>query len=254
MSESSERLREEAQFHDQMVEKDTRWTGFRAYGLSAASIEYAFSLVGNGEGKVILDMGCGAGERTAPLLQPGVHCYAFDISQRMAGEADKRLRQIALARGASIACQQMAGEQMAFASNSVDIVFGISVLHHLDISLAFSEIKRVLKPGGRAIFVEPLNHHPIAKLYRRSTPARHSEAEEPLDFSFFRRVENEFSKVTHKEFYLFSLGAAVFAILKNKFLFDKALELLMKVDEALFSRFPRSRKFAWITVVELMNY
>jgi len=248
-----DRLQTEAEFHDQMVEQDTRWTGFREYGLSSASIEYAFELVRNANGKVFVDMGCGAGERTIPLLFPETQCYAFDISFRMAAEAQDRLRSIADEIGCTISCQQMAGEQLAFAANSVDVVFGISVIHHLDLTLAYSEISRVLKPGGRGIFVEPLDHHPIAKMYRMLTPSRHTETEKPLRYDDFEIMEKYFSEVHHKEFYLFSLISAIFGILKNKKLFDLSLRILMRFDDYIFSHFPRLRKYAWITVCEAVK-
>lgn len=253
MSSLSERLRIEAEFHDHMVEEDTRWAGFREYGLSMASIKYGYSLVGDLANKIVLDMGCGAGERTLPLIQPDAKVLAFDISYRMASEALELLSQSAYRLGCFLLCQQMAGEQLAFASNSVDVIFGISVLHHLDFDYAIPEIKRVLKPGGKAIFVEPLNHHPIAKLYRAFTPNRHSETEQPLDKSVFPRLEQDFSEVNHKEFYLFSLAAAACSLVRSKKLFDASLGLLLKVDRFIFSRFPHMRKYAWITVMELVN-
>jgi len=236
-----------------MVEKDTRWTVFRAYGLSAASIKYALALVGNGDGKKIVDMGCGEGERTLQLLDTGACIYAFDISHRMVKNADMRLQSAACKNGCYCACLQMAGEQIAFESSSMDLMFGISVIHHLDISMVLSEITRVLKPGGRAIFVEPLNHHPIAKLYRRFTPDRHSETEKPLDYSILNEMRQHFSIVHHKEFYLLSLMAAFVSFFRNKEIFDKVLAMLMKLDEKISNRFPWIRKYAWITVIEIVN-
>ncbi|HQV00102.1 MAG TPA: class I SAM-dependent methyltransferase, partial [Bacteroidia bacterium] len=36
-----------------------------------------------------------------------------------------------------------------------DVVFGSSVLHHLEFEASLNEIYRVLKPGGRMVFAEP---------------------------------------------------------------------------------------------------
>ena len=47
---------------------------------------------------------------------------------------------------------------------SVDVVFGIAILHHLDLPQAAREVWRILKPGGRAIFQEPVRNleaHPV---------------------------------------------------------------------------------------------
>jgi len=50
----------------------------------------------------------------------------------------------------------MNAEELKFADDYFDIVCGGAILHHLDLNKALSEIARVLKPDGKAIFVEPL--------------------------------------------------------------------------------------------------
>ena len=44
---------------------------------------------------------------------------------------------------------------MNYDDNTFDVVFGSSVLHHLDMQKAMVELFRVLKPGGRLVFAEP---------------------------------------------------------------------------------------------------
>ena len=51
-----------------------------------------------------------------------------------------------------------------------DAVLGKQILHHLDLGVAIPEIVRVLRPGGRAVFLEPLIHNPLLEGYRRLTP------------------------------------------------------------------------------------
>jgi SAM-dependent methyltransferase len=64
---------------------------------------------------------------------------------------------------------------MPFASRSVGALFMLNVLHHLpDAEAFFSELSRVLVPGGRAVFVEPYVS-PISRLVYRN--AHH----EPFD-------------------------------------------------------------------------
>ena len=248
-----ERWRQEADFHDSMVEHDTRWTAFRAYGLSEASIRYARDLVGDLQDKVIVDIGCGDGGRTCSFVQAGATVLACDISYGMAKAALRHLQDTAKGTPCITSCQQMAAEEMAYASNSIDIIFGISVLHHLEPLLAIKEVKRVLKPGGRAIFVEPLNRNPLSNLYRALTPNRHSENESPLDYSIIGTLKNHFSIVRHREFYLLSLGAAIFSFLKCKRMFDWSLAGLIRADERLFVLAPWLRKYAWITVIEIIK-
>jgi ubiquinone/menaquinone biosynthesis C-methylase UbiE len=249
----NERWRKESAFHDQMAEHDMRWTAFRSYGLSAASIRYAKALVGDVKGKVLVDCGCGNGEHTLTFIKPRAIALAFDLSHSMVKAAENRLAQAKNEVECMAFCQQMGAEQIAYRSESIDIVFGISILHHLNLSLAIQEIKRVLKPGGRAIFVEPLNHNPVAKFYRMLTQDHHSETERPLDYSILDFFKQQFGEVHHKEFYLLSLGATTFAYFRSKPLFDWSLAALSMIDEWLFARWPWLRRYAWITVVELIK-
>lgn len=51
------------------------------------------------------------------------------------------------------------------------------MLHHLDLSYALPELRRILAPGGRILAVEALDYNPAIKLYRRLTPAMRTEWE-----------------------------------------------------------------------------
>ena len=55
---------------------------------------------------------------------------------------------------------------------SVDVVFGEAILHHLDLERAANEIRRVLRPGGYAVFVEPIRDSATLRFLRRLMPSR----------------------------------------------------------------------------------
>src|SRR5688572_8230476 len=61
----------------------------------------------------------------------------------------------------------MDAHKLDFPDNSLDVVYGVGILHHLDYERALLEILRVLKPGGTMIFREPLALNPIAMMVRR---------------------------------------------------------------------------------------
>src|SRR5205807_1094253 len=67
-----------------------------------------------------------------------------------------------------------------FPDDSFDLIVGVAILHHLDLEVALREIRRVLRPGGRAVFLEPLWHNPLLRLGRRLTPSARTPDEHPL--------------------------------------------------------------------------
>src|SRR6185503_14082301 len=77
---------------------------------------------------------------------------------------------------------------------SVDVVLGIAILHHLDLSLAAAEVKRLLKEGGTAIFQEPVRNSTLIRFIRKLIPNRSP------DISPFERP------LTDKELRDFSAG------------------------------------------------
>ncbi len=102
-------------------------------------------------GKRVLDYGCGAGENTTPLAARGASVVGLDLSPELIALANRR-----------VALHELQAEfvvgschEIPLADNHVDVVFGTAILHHLDLELAASEVWRVLKPGGLAIFSEP---------------------------------------------------------------------------------------------------
>ena len=50
----------------------------------------------------------------------------------------------------------MLAEKLSYEDNTFDLLVGIDILHHVEIPPAIAEARRVLKPGGIAIFKEHL--------------------------------------------------------------------------------------------------
>src|SRR3546814_1101008 len=105
----------------------------------------------------------------------------------------------------------MNAEAMTFPDDSFDLVFGSGIIHHLDIDRAFGEIARVLRPGGRAVFIEPLGLNPAIELYRRFTPSARTPDEHPLLRRDFRSEEH-----TSELQSLMRISYAVFCLKKKK--------------------------------------
>ena len=99
----------------------------------------------------MLEIGAGTGFFTLNLLQAGLaeSAVVTDISQGMVDVAVRNGR----ALGLEVTGQAADAEALPFGDGEFDLVIGHAVLHHIpDLDLAFREILRVLRPGGRFVF------------------------------------------------------------------------------------------------------
>ena len=143
----------------------------------------------------------------------------------------------------------MDAENLTFPDATFDLVCGRAILHHLNLARAFQTIGRVLKPGGIAIFHEPLGHNPMVNLYRRFTPSKRTVDEHPLLDRDIDLARQYFDRVEVKPFVLFSLFAAPLHKVPGYRLLVGALEA---VDRAVF-RIPGAYRYGW-TSIWIMQY
>jgi SAM-dependent methyltransferase len=142
---------------------------------------------------------------------------------------------------------------LCFADETFDLVFGHSILHHTDLTITRGQLHRVLRTGGRAVFVEPLGHNPLINLFRRLTPTRRTPSETPLRFEDVSFLAGSFSRSSHREFHLAALAAFALVPCGSRRLFRAALGALGRVDRALLRSESGLGRFAWATVVELIK-
>jgi len=64
------------------------------------------------------------------------------------------------------------GDELPIPSDSVDVVLGAAILHHLDPDLSSREVWRGLRHGGRAIFLEQVRTSRVLGILRRLIPYR----------------------------------------------------------------------------------
>ncbi len=98
-----------------------------------------------------LEIGSGTGYFSLNLLQLGAieRLTATDISPGMLD----RLASTADGLGLEARTVATEAEELPFEDESFDLVFGHAVLHHIpDLDRAFSEFRRVLRPGGAIAF------------------------------------------------------------------------------------------------------
>jgi SAM-dependent methyltransferase len=111
---------------------------------------------------------------------------------------------------------------------------------------------RVLAPGGRAVFLEPLGHNPLLWLYRRLTREERTRDERPLRMQDVEALAAKFSAARHTEFGFTTLGLVVLRVLlRRPRLWPRLLNLLSAADRTLAELLPFIREFYWVTVIEL---
>lgn len=117
-------------------------------------------LVGNARGRQILDAGCGSGPLAAALRARGATVTGLDSSAAMVELARRRLGEDVDLRVADLS------EPLPFSDGAFDDVVASLVLHYLpDWTAPLSELRRVLKPGGRLIM--SVNHPIVYKVVHR---------------------------------------------------------------------------------------
>ncbi|HLA76788.1 MAG TPA: glycosyltransferase [Vicinamibacteria bacterium] len=109
-------------------------------------------------GERVLEVGCGMGRYTLLLAERGVAVEGLDLSPVLLD----RLR--SFSRGVAevpLHCADIADPPVSLLGG-FDVVAGLFVLHHLrDLEEAFRSLGRLLRPGGRLVFLEPNALNPL---------------------------------------------------------------------------------------------
>lgn len=170
---------------------------------TAYSLEYAYAVLDDINGKTVLDYGCGAGENTVLLANRGGKVTGVDISPELIEIAEKRVKLHDLNRDVDF--KVGSGHELPFDDDTFDVVFGMAILHHLDLDLSSKEVLRVLKPGGYAIFSEPVRNSKTVTFIRNLIPYQAPDVspfERPLTDSELRTYAADFSTYESKCFNL----------------------------------------------------
>ncbi|MBI1917029.1 MAG: class I SAM-dependent methyltransferase [Planctomycetes bacterium] len=203
----------------------------------------AFAALGDVAGLRVLDYGCGHGMASVVLARRGADVTAFDLSPGYLAEARAR----AQANGVRIDLLCADAERLPFADGSFDRVWGNAVLHHLDLDRAARELRRVLRPGGWAVFCEPWGGNPLLNWARARLPypgKGRTPDEHPLRPRDLRPLRRVFPGLTVRGFQLLSM---VRRVLRP----GRLTASLERIDERLLTRFPALQRFCRYVVLTL---
>ena len=212
-------------------------------------LEYSYHLLGDVRGKTILEYGCGSGANTLALARRGAYVIAIDISWDLIRVARQRL----LVNGITSGVDLLVGSahELPLPDESIDIVFGIAILHHLDLALSAREVKRVLVKKGRAIFQEPMRDSKMLKLIRSLIPYQ------AADVSPFERP------LTTIELMEFAKGCSSYHYRAFRLPHSNLIRLIpglrrftqrsIQMDAILLRRFPKLGHYATVGVIEVLK-
>ena len=200
-------------------------------------------------GALVLDYGCGEGDFSRILASRGARVFGIDISPKLIEQARASAARLG-PKGGVPGFLVGDAHHTPFPDAMFDYVFGNGALHHLDLEGALSEIARVLKPGGKAVFQETLYYHPLLWALRRLTPKAHTPDERPLSLADIELARKQFRALRHHEHFLFAVCAAPAHLLGKNFALS-VIGALDRVDEQLMRLFPWLRRYAWLTAMEM---
>ena len=245
MRPTPDRKAAEREFYNETYAAERRQSLNGFYWLSAGLHAYDEAILHDCASKDVLEYGCGVGGYAFTLAERGANVTGIDISDVAVRKARERA-----AGDPRLTFRVADAEVLPFEPAAFDLVCGTGILHHLDVARAVREIGRVLRPGGRAVFYEPVGYNPAANLYRRLTPELHTTDEHPLLRRDFRLMREVFPATRLRFFDLFSVGAIPLLRFRAGVAALRALEAL---DTAVFAVVPPLRLLANVVVIEMRS-
>lgn len=236
----------EKEFHNHRFAEDTRKHLDKYYSIVTDTREYYNLLLEqNIDGKKVLEYGCGEGSYSFRLANLGAKVFGIDISDVAILRAKEHSTKLNLDK--LLDFKVMNAEELSFPDHYFDRICGTAILHHLELKKSLTELTRVLKTDGNALFFEPLGHNLVINIYRRMTKHLRTEDEHPLTLNDLNLFNSYFNKVNIHYFHLTTLVMVPF---RNYRIFNYLLKIFNKIDAYLF-RFTFFRKNAWVIILEL---
>lgn len=202
--------------------------------------------------KRILDYGCGNGVHSVWLAQYGGNIVAIDLSSASLEVAKKYAEREGV--GSRITFTVMDCEHMTFLDNSFDIIFDGGTFSSLDITKAFPELARVLKPDGFLIGIETLAHNPFLnfnrKINKRTGKRTVWAADHIFKMEHMQTARKYFENTEAYFFHLVSWAAFPFLRLPGGKIL---LAFLETIDRILLFLFPFLKKYSFKIVFVFKN-
>jgi SAM-dependent methyltransferase len=219
---------------------------FQTYARAARTMTGMAEFLGDLRGREVLEYGCGLGTLSTLLALSGARVSAFDLSPASLEVARRRAELHGVEDDIDFSVAP--GEALPYADESFDVVVGKAILHHLDVALAGPELHRVLRPGGRAAFSEPLGTNPLVVFARDHLPYPHKNprgADSPLSAADVEAWGAPFREFQHREVQLLSMVERALAL--------PPIPALARADEWLFARRPALRRYCRYVILTMVK-
>ncbi len=206
------------------------------------ALEYAYHLLGDVHGKFVLDLGCGTGENLVPLGRRGARTMGIDISPDLIALAERRLENEQLRSQVQVG----SAYDTRLESGSVDVIFCMALIHHLEIPRVRDEMLRILAPRGMVVLKEPIRFSQAYARLRHMLPEHEdvSDYEHPLTEQEFAVMIEPF-QVDGLRYFRLPFVPLVRRIVP-------ALErLAWKADHRILQLWPGLKRYATTVVVRL---
>jgi SAM-dependent methyltransferase len=212
-------------------------TTFRSFTSGRVLLEGMAEFLGDLDGREVLEYGCGLGELTIVLARSGARVTAFDLSEGSVDVSRRRAEREGVADRVTFVVA--AGESLPFPDGSFDLAVGKAVLHHLEPAAGARELARILRPGGRAAFSEPLGMNPVLVFARAHLPypGKHERgADRPLTAADLDAWRGPFERVRMRPVQLLSM-------VERGLGFGHPIRPLRTLDRMLLRRWPGLGRF-----------
>ncbi|MEE9211394.1 MAG: methyltransferase domain-containing protein [Phycisphaeraceae bacterium] len=207
--------------------------------------EFFYHLLAPLEGKDTLEIACGNGIDAAICAHNGANVHAYDLSSRSIEMVRRRAEVNGLADRMKL--QVTADLSQAFCGQTFDRIMGYAALHHIPLEGLAQRVYDRLRPGGMAVFAEPVINSKALHALRRCVPYyifEPTEDEQPLNDHDIARFARPFDRMVRREF---QLTARLWPLFPNNWPLAVALHRL----DAWLLKLPFMRRFATVVVFGL---
>jgi len=139
----------------------------------------------------VLDVATGTGLFSVRLAEEGFHVLGLDQNPHMLAQAIRKAKQQACSFQGVLGL----AEQLPLPERSISVMFSTNAIHHFDLQAHFTEVKRVLKPGGCYVVYTRFRKQNARSIWGRLFPhfaEKETRLYHPVDFE---RLEGEFPEL-----------------------------------------------------------